>query len=201
MVLYDRIRLSARNEWTRDGKVYTFYPVADLAQALHKSERMILRALDELESGGLLMREHHGFNQPNAIFLMLPDGTNDAGNVTPGPDKSVISDMTKMSDPTCQKCHPNKVIYTSNNSHTIKAYGVYANVLLTEQAYADLKQELGGQLGGLIDRMSRYVHRTGKRYTDYASALRRWAEQEPAWEQPVRDPYDMDIPYEEGSSL
>lgn len=37
MVLYDRARLSMKNDWVADGKIYTVYPIADLAETLGKS--------------------------------------------------------------------------------------------------------------------------------------------------------------------
>lgn len=55
MVLYDRARLSLKNEWVADGKIYTVFPIAELAETLGKSQSTVKSVLNELDEAGLLI--------------------------------------------------------------------------------------------------------------------------------------------------
>lgn len=45
MVLYDRARLSLKNDWVADGKINTVFPIAELAETLGKSQPTVNRFL------------------------------------------------------------------------------------------------------------------------------------------------------------
>ena len=73
MVLYDRARLSQKNEWIdEDGRVYTVYPIADLARVLERSQSTIKSALNELDGAGLLIRKSGGFSKANILYVLIP---------------------------------------------------------------------------------------------------------------------------------
>jgi len=71
-VLYDRARLSLKNDWVADGKIYTVYPIADLAETLGKSESTIKSMLNELDEMGLLIRKSGGFSKANILYVLVP---------------------------------------------------------------------------------------------------------------------------------
>ena len=61
---------------------------------------------------------------------------------------------------------------------TRQEYGSYSNILLSDQDYLKLSEELTN-LNDLIEKMSTWCKANGKTYKDYAAALRNWAKREP----------------------
>ena len=72
MVLYDRARLSLKNDWIADGKIYTVYPIAELAETLGKSQSTVKSVLNELDEAGLLIRKSGGFSKANILYVLVP---------------------------------------------------------------------------------------------------------------------------------
>ena len=72
MVLYDRARLSLKNDWIADGKIYTVYPIAELAETLGKSQSTVKSVLNELDEAGLLIRKFGGFSKANILYVLVP---------------------------------------------------------------------------------------------------------------------------------
>jgi DNA-binding transcriptional ArsR family regulator len=71
MVLLDRARLSQSNAgWTDDcGRVFVYFPIKALAEALHKSEMTVKTSLSALEKEGLILRERRGAGKANRIYV------------------------------------------------------------------------------------------------------------------------------------
>ena len=55
-------------------------------------------------------------------------------------------------------------------------FGRYKNIFLSETEYAELKAEYPDRLERFIEEMSRYLAANGKTYSNYAAALRIWAD-------------------------
>ena len=51
----------------------------------------------------------------------------------------------------------------------------YQNIFLSEEEYAELKEDYPDRLERFIEEMSRYLAASGKSYQNYAAALRIWA--------------------------
>ena len=56
------------------------------------------------------------------------------------------------------------------------AFGRYKNIFLSETEYAELQAEYPDRLERFIEEMSRYLAASGKTYSNYAAALRIWAD-------------------------
>ena len=70
LVLYDRARLSMRNEWTDEfGRVFVIYPITELADRIGKSESTVKAGMKELCQAGLLLKRPGGFSKPNYLYL------------------------------------------------------------------------------------------------------------------------------------
>ena len=69
IVLLDRARVSqAKDGWTDEyGNVFIFYPIQDLAKAIHKSEMSVKTALAALENHALILRRRQGVGKANRI--------------------------------------------------------------------------------------------------------------------------------------
>ena len=59
-ILLDRTSLSKKNGWIDDkGRVYIVFPIANIAQTIHKGMTVVKEALRELEEAGLIERKRH----------------------------------------------------------------------------------------------------------------------------------------------
>lgn len=54
-------------------------------------------------------------------------------------------------------------------------YGLYENVLLTDEEYLKLKEEFPHDLSERIERLSEYIASTGKKYKNHLATIRSWA--------------------------
>lgn len=73
-LLLDRTSLSKKNGWVDEKRhIYIVFPVANIAQTIHKGMTVVKEALRELEKAGLIERKRH-FSVPNTIYVKLPDG-------------------------------------------------------------------------------------------------------------------------------
>lgn len=74
MLLYDRARISRKNNWTdEDGRVYAIFPIEELSQKNGKCKSSVKKALKELDDAGLLIRKFGGFSKPRHMYVMIPD--------------------------------------------------------------------------------------------------------------------------------
>jgi hypothetical protein len=59
-------------------------------------------------------------------------------------------------------------------------YGLYENVLLTDEEYMKLKEEFPHDLSERIERLSEYIASTGKKYKSHLATIRSWARKDTA---------------------
>lgn len=186
MVIYDRARLSQKNDWVADGKIYTVYPIADLAEVLGRSQSTIKSALNELADHGMLIRKSGGFAKANILYVLIPDKgqfsdevlklhTNRLKNTTTEGEVSILTADSFQAT--------NKVNETNNSSKNNRviqrsAFGKYKNIYLSDEEYEQLKLDYPGKMDALIEQMSSYLAANGKKYQNYDAALRNWVTRE-----------------------
>lgn len=190
-LLLDRCTLSQKNGWQDgEGRIYVFYPVAEIAEILDKSTMTVQNALKELDMAGLLERERAGFSAPNRLYVKLPPVLKISLPMTHeklyiSPKENGTDDVKKTLDMTQRKLYPNQTtINKLTESQTMgvsgeppaRAYGRYENIYLSETEYAGLQNDFPDRLERLIEEMSRYLAANGKSYQNYAAALRIWAD-------------------------
>lgn len=74
MLLYDRARISRKNNWAdEDRRVYAVFPIDELSQKTGKCKSSVKKALKELDDAGLLIRKFGGFSKPRHMFVMTPN--------------------------------------------------------------------------------------------------------------------------------
>lgn len=72
MLLYDRARISQKNEWLDELKrVFVVYPIAELSEKMSKCRSFVKNALKELEDAGWIVRKFSGFSKPKHIYMCL----------------------------------------------------------------------------------------------------------------------------------
>lgn len=173
MILLNRAKLSQKNDgWTDErGHIFIYYPIKDIAAAIHKSEMSVKTALSALEKDKLIDRQHQGVGKANRIFVKIPIERKPTLRRTEkclcGGKKAVCQVERKLPGSNKEK---------SNNElekRKRKAYGKYQNVFLSDSDLALLQQTVPTFLE-YIERLSEYMHLKGKHYADHAATIRKW---------------------------
>lgn len=184
LVLYDRSRLSMRNEWTDEfGRIYVIFPIVELAKRIGKSESTIKAGMKELCEAGLLMKRSGGFSKPNYLYVkyalegqfferMRKQSVEQFENTSYNIQEAV-------SRTGCFSA-PNKVMNHSNPSSSNRVMdrcprGRYENIYLSNFELAELEAEFPAMINRYLEELSEYMASTGKTYVNYVAAIRRWA--------------------------
>ncbi len=121
--LLERALLSKSNDWLDDeGHVYIVYPVEKLAAAMGKKRTTASNALRELDRHGLIVRKKQGFNDPNFIFVKMPNIENGDSTASDFPNTECAekrtSNVQKSERQAFRKPYPNY----NKNSYNEKSY-------------------------------------------------------------------------------
>lgn len=211
-LLLDRVTLSQKNGWQDEyGRTYIIFPVMALADALDRSPSTIKEALNELDRTGLLERKRQGFSTANRLYIKVPPEVQISVPVeSEKPDlispENRTTDSQKTGLMTAGKLAPNNYIINKTIENQTKgvgeertAYGRYCNIFLSRTESAELEREYPGRLQRFIEEMSRYLAATGKTYSNYAAAIRIWADNDRKGAAVSRG--IPDYSYKEGESL
>ena len=118
MVLYDRARLSQKNQWLdEEGRIFIIFPIKEICKRIGKGETSVKQALNDLDIAGLLKRRRGGFSRPNHIYIRIPHSSSFSASGGNTPSISVdkqLSEGHKSVSTTVDSTTPNKVIETSN---------------------------------------------------------------------------------------
>ena len=158
-VLLCRAQLSQKRDGFTDehGRIFIYYPIKDLAEAVHKSEMSVKTALSTLEKHELIVRKRQGVGKANRIYVKLPVDRNLSARQTencPSDGKKTVCHMER-------KLSGNKESKTNESKRRSKAYGKYQNVFLSDGDMDSLRQTVP-QLREYIERLSAYMQSSGK---------------------------------------
>lgn len=188
-LLLDRTTLSRKNGWQdSEGNTFIVYPVAEIAEMLDKGCTTIKGALNELDAAGLLERKRAGFSAANHLYVKVPPVVQVSDPMTAGkppPNKTNINNLTESQTKGASEEQP-------------AAFGRYKNIFLSETEYAELEAEYPDRLERFLEEMSRYLAATGRTYSNFAAALRIWADNDKK-EKPKKG--IPDYSFKEGESL
>lgn len=199
-LLLSRSMVSRKNDWTDEqGHVYIIYTIRQLAEDMDRSERTVKNALSELEGQDLIHRVRQGWNQPNHIYVLLPDmvqiSSPPEGNICPvdGQKASPSMGQDLPSNDTNTKYTKNR----KTKEEDLAPLGSYQNVFLSAEQLNELRQDFPGQADTYIEKLSVYMKQHGKGYADHAATIRKWLHED----QKIGAAYDYDHVYEEGECL
>ena len=173
IVLLDRARISqVKGSWAdENGNVFIFYPIQDLAKAIHKSEMSVKTALSSLEDHALILRKRQGVGKANRIYVKLPVDRNLSARQTencPSDGKKTVCHMErKLSG------NKNKESKTNESKRRSKTYGKFQNVFLSDGDITVLQRTVPSYIE-YIERLSTYMQSSGKSYADHAATIRSW---------------------------
>ena len=224
ILLLDRARVSMKTAQWQDaeGHVYLHYTIRELADDLCKSEMTIKNALAALERARLIERRRQRNQRVNCIYVLLAEWTENCPqedrklsaqepkncppgerNLSAAQTENCPSDGQKTVCDTDRKLSPNR-----NNRERIKekerlsymspsmAFGHFHNVFLTEKQADTLRQTVP-DFEDYVERLSRYMASTGKKYADHAATILDWA----ARDQRMNEQAKRDYSCREGESL
>ena len=109
-VLLCRAQLSQKRDGFTDehGRIFIYYPIKDLAEAVHKSEMSVKTALSTLEKHELIVRKRQGVGKANRIYVKFPVDRNlsvrQTENCLPDGKKTVFLMERKLSVTRKENC-------------------------------------------------------------------------------------------------
>ncbi len=186
-LLLGRSNISASEKncdrWTDErGAVFVIYPIANLAEHLHRGLSTIKKSLLELEQAGLVERKRMGMGKPNHLYVLIPD---EAGYVPDDRAEMYLQESRNISSYNgCnigyQKSQDVSTIIKrdKNNRNTKReeklCFGCYENIFLTQMEYDRLKSSYPTVLDNFIEQLSVYKKSSGKKYADDGATLVAW---------------------------
>lgn len=186
VMLLDRARLSAtKHEYTdRNGRVYIYYPIEDMADDIHKSRTTVKNAFAALEDSRLIVRVHQGIGQASKIYVKVhietkdrnvaltrsENGLSEDSFLSNRGQKIVLSDGRNVSG---SKNDINKNNIVRMREQERSARGSQKNVYISDEEYKALSAEFT-ECDEYIERLSLYMASTGKDYRDHAVTIRKW---------------------------
>lgn len=183
VLLLDRARLSQKNEgWTDElGCAFIFFPIKDLAETMHKSEMSIKNALSVLEKTDLIFRKRQGPGLPNKIYVKVPPeylvqtdrnlSLIQPENALPNRREIVPIRERKLSGSNKEKNNIKQEKQRSKDTRI--AYGKYQNIFLSADELKQIQMDVP-LYREYIEKLSRYMQTSGKRYKDHAATIRSW---------------------------
>ena len=191
-LLLDRTTLSQRNGWQDgEGRTFIVYPVAEIADMLDRGCTAIKNALNELDAAGLLERTRAWFSAAIRLYVKMPPVVQISDLMTVRKPTLISPEKRPTDSPKSdlmmgRKPSPNKTnINNLTESQTMRAsgeppapYGRYRNIFLSETEYAELEAEYPDTLTRFLEELSQYIAATGRDYSNYAAAVRMWADRD-----------------------
>lgn len=186
LILLDRARMSSHNSnyIDKNGHVFIYYPITELALAIEKCEMTVKTALSTLEACSLIQRVRRGTGQANRIYvrIILTDSFSTDNKLSAKQTESYPCDRQNIVCYTDRKLSGNNNINNNNIVITKEqeertAYGSYKNVFLSDDEYRNLAADFK-ECDEYIERLSVYMASTGKSYSNHAATVRKWIMQD-----------------------
>ena len=117
------------------------------------------------EKAQLLLKENGAYTQVTTIGI--PDGNHMETQVRLGKDRVSLELGEGSVGEDKEEALPPKP--------TRHKYGMYENVLLTDEDYHKLQEEFPHDYSERIERLSEYIASTGKKYKNHLATIRNWA--------------------------
>lgn len=195
------------------------YSVRGLAAISREGPDGIMAGLKELEQRGYL--ERHQTRQMNGRMGQIEYVIFEMPNKKPDPDSPCtenpdpVKPYTEEPDPIksaeinkdkLNKDRLNKDLSNTDGREGKKQnslrhfYGMYKNVLLSDEDFEKLKAEFPRDFERRIERLSKYMESSGKHYKSHLATIRSWARRDDRQEKKTGYSAE-DYRYEEGESL
>lgn len=137
-----------------------------------------------------------------SVYKKLLDGS---GNVLLAPDTQVATNGLPNGNQVETEVRLGKDrigkdrIADADKPPTRRRFGIYENVLLSDEEYAKLKAEFPSDYAQRIERLSEYIASTGKKYKSHLATIRSWARKDGVRQPeqivlaPLEDPFEAAV--------
>lgn len=184
--LLGRTSLSFKNKWIdEENRVYIIFTVEEIMGILNKSNKTAVKTLNELDNStggiGLIERKRQGLGKPNIIYVkdfmskFNIECKNYTSEVKKLHSRNVESTLQEVKKVQTSNPYNNNLDYRELNfSKGEKFYGIFQNVVLTDDEINNLKEDLGIYFDNYLERLSSYLKSTGKIYRDHKATILSW---------------------------
>ena len=186
-MMLNRTSLSFRNGWIdKSSRVYIYFTLEEVMKKLRcKSQKAtkIIAELDVDRGIGLIERKRQGLGKPTIIYVknfMSIFKNRDYGKTEVQTSENQNSGTLKSRSHDCGKSKSNYIdirepdLSKNDMRSDTSAFGLFENVILTQEDYEELSRTIVEDLDGLIDRLSAYMTSTGKAYKNHKATLLSW---------------------------
>ena len=186
-MMLNRISLSFRNGWIDEhSRVFIYFTLEEVMIKLRcKTDKAvrIMAELDSVKGIGLIEKKRQGLGKPTIIYVknFMSIFKNQAHIKTEVQTSENQNYGTlKNRSPDCGKSKSNYIDISepdlSKNDMRSDAslFGLFENVILTQEDYEELSRTIVEDLDGLVDRLSAYMTSTGKTYKNHKATLLSW---------------------------
>lgn len=203
-IMLDRVSLSKKNGWVdENGNVYIIFTIEEMLEYLKWSRYRIFQLLDELDSKkgiGLIERKRIGVMQPNVIYVKNFASVLNRNRGSPEvcesdfikseqsnimkSDSQISLSLTDRFQEVCQSDANNTDISNTEYNDTdinVKSessvlYGSFHNVHLEKHELDELKRLLPYDWEDWIERLSKFIASSGRKYENHFATICLWAE-------------------------
>lgn len=186
-MMLNRISLSFRNGWIDEhSRVFIYFTLEEVMIKLRcKTDKAvrIMAELDSVKGIGLIEKKRQGLGKPTIIYVknfMSIFKNQELENMEVQTSEKSNSGTRKNRNQDCYKSESN---YTDISKPDLRKndmrsntslFGLFENVILTQEDYEELSRTIVEDLDGLIDRLSAYMTSTGKTYKNHKATLLSW---------------------------
>lgn len=186
-MMLNRISLSFKNDWVDESsRVYIYFTLEEVMKKLRCKSQKAVKLMAELDVDkgiGLIERKKQGLGKPAVVYVknfMSIFKNQDYGKTEVQTSENQNSVTLKNISPDCGKSKSNYIdisepdLRKNDMRSDTSLFGLFQNVILTQEDYEELSRTIVEDLDGLIDRLSAYMTSTGKTYKSHKATLLSW---------------------------
>ena len=186
-MMLNRTSLSFRNGWIdENSRVYIYFTLEEVMKKLRCKTDKAVKVMAELDADkgiGLIERKRQGLGKPAVVYVknfMSIFRTQDFDKTEVKTSEKPSSGTRKNRSQDFGKSESNYIdisepdLRKNDMRSDTTLFGLFQNVILTQEDYEELSRTIVEDLDGLIDRLSAYMTSTGKRYKNHKATLLSW---------------------------
>lgn len=186
-MMLNRISLSFKNGWIdEESRVFIYFTIEEVMNKLRCKTDKALKIMAELDVNkgiGLIERKRQGLGKPTIIYVknfMSIFRNQELGNIELQTSEKPNSRTRNNRSQELGKSESNYIeirepdLRKNDVRSSPTLFGLFENVILSQEDYEELSRTIVENLDGLIDRLSTYMTSTGRTYKNHKATLLSW---------------------------
>ena len=185
-MMLNRISLSFKNGWIDEkSRIYIYFTMEEVMRKLRCKSDKAVKIMAELDDKGigLIERKRQGLGKPTIIYVknfMSIFKNQEFEKIEVQTSEKPNSGIRKNRNQDFGKSESNYIdirkpdLKKNDMRSDASLFGLFENVILTQEDYEELSRTIVEDLDGLIDRLSAYMTSTGKTYKSHKATLLSW---------------------------